>query len=87
MAGQYLGKAPSAEHFKGVNVAESPNEKASLPHPNSIRVGKALVHYVPSKSAWAAPHNRYSHPSMQWIHDKAEAKALAVKINAILVAA
>lgn len=81
-AKNYHSKVPSEKHF--TQCAESANEKASLPHPNSIRVGKALVHFVASKGAWAAPYNRRSHPSLQWIHSRAEAQVLAEKINAIL---
>lgn len=81
-AKNYHSKVPSEAHFaKG---AESPNEKASMPHPMSIRVGRALVHWVPSKSAWAAPYNLNSHPSLQWIHEKREAKLLAERLSLLI---
>jgi hypothetical protein len=83
-AKNYHSKVPSEAHFKGVALAASENEKASLPHANSIRVGRALVHYVPSKGAWAAPYNRHSDPSLQWIHSRAEAKRLAERICLLL---
>lgn len=85
MGDKYQSKYAQPDHFVGIAVCESANERASLPHPKSICIGSAIVHYVPQKDAWAAPYNRYSHPSEQWIHNKREAKALAEKINAILV--
>lgn len=84
MAKNYHDKAPKAEHFASGSTTESGSEKASLPHPLSIRVGKALVHWVPSKSAWAAPYNRHSDPGLQWIHTKKEAKLLAERICLLL---
>jgi len=83
MSKNYHSKAPSEAHFIGSTCADSKNAAAALPHPNSIKVGKALVHYVANKSAWAAPYNRRSHPNLQWIHSRAEAQVLAEKINAI----
>lgn len=87
MGNQYQSKYARPEHFKGEKFFESPNQKAALPHPKSICIGSVIVHYVPQKDALAAPYNRYSHPSEQWIHNKREAKALAEKINAILTKA
>lgn len=85
MASQYQSKAPSPTHFIGANVSDSPSEKSSLPHPKSIRVGSALVPFNEAKGAWAAPYNRYAHPSTQWIYAKSAAQALAQKISAMLV--
>lgn len=84
MAGQYLGKAPSAAHFRENSIPLSAAERALLPHPKTIIVGSAIVPFVPEKKAWAAPYNLYSHPAEQWIHSRAEAQELAERINAIL---
>lgn len=84
MAKNYHDKAPKAEHFASGSTTESGSEKASMPHPMSIRVGKALVPFVAAKCAWAAPYNRHTDPGLQWIHTKKEAKLLAERICLLL---
>lgn len=84
MSKNYHSKEPCSAHFKGETFVANASEKISLPHPFSIRVGRALVHYVPSKSAWAAPYNRRTDPGLQWIHTKKEAKLLAERICLLL---